>query len=148
MARDLKLTQDSTTKNWDISFENGDFALTDGLDTALYLSVLGEARATSSQVQNPVLRRGHFTNLFSDVEGYEIGSLLWFFTQLPNTEENKTLAEDSVRNGVQWMLQDSIVADAEVNLTRFSSGISVAVSLTNQEQQQGNYYELFVKTFD
>jgi phage gp46-like protein len=148
MPRDIKLTQNKISKNWDISFEKGDFALTEGLDTALYLSVLGEVRASSSQVENPVLRRGHFTNEFSNVEGYEIGSLLWFFSQLPNTEENKTLAEDSIRNGIQWMLSDAIVADAVVSVEKTRLGLNVAVNLTNEQQQQGNYFDLFVKTFN
>ena len=148
MARDIKLTQNSTTKNWDISFSNGDFALTEGLDTALYLSVLGEARASASQVPNPALRRGHFTNTFSRVEGYEIGSLLWHYSQLPNTEQNRSLVEDSVSNGTKWLLDDSIVADINVEVERSREGYNITVNLTNQEQQQSNFYELFVKTFN
>lgn len=147
MARDIKLIQDKRNSIWDIDFENGDFALTEGLDTALYLSVLGEARASESQVANPVLRRGHFTNIFSDVQDYEIGSLLWFFSQQPNTESNKTLTEDSIRKSLQWMLDDSIVSNAEVLVSRNSNGYKVDVSLTNQEQDQSNYYDLFIKTF-
>lgn len=146
MARDIKLFQDKDG-NWDIDFENGDFALTEGLDTALYLSVLGEARASESQVANPVLRRGHFSNIFSKVQGYEIGSLLWFYSQQPNTESNKTLAEDSVRESLQWMLDDSILSNTNVSLSRNSIGYNIEANLTGQDQNSGNYYDSFIRTF-
>ena len=76
MAIDIQFVQDEDG-DWDIDFENGDFKLTDGLDTALYLSIFGEKRATSSEVAIPELRRGHFTNEFSSVENYQIGNTAW-----------------------------------------------------------------------
>lgn len=147
MSQDIKLSQDKANSQWDIGIENGDFALTSGLDTALYLSVLGEVRADESLVSNPVLRRGHFTDIFSDVEGYEIGSLLWFYSQQPNTPANAELLKDSITTSLKWMLDDLIINNVDVSVNRTSIGYNVSVGLTNQTQEDGNYYDLFVKTF-
>jgi len=147
MSQDIKLFQDKLTGQWDIDVVNGDFALTSGLDTALYLSVLGEARADESLVPNPILRKGHFTDIFSDVEGYEIGSLMWIYSGLPNTPANAELLKDSITTSLKWMIDDGIIKDAEVIVTRTTGGYTVGVNLTNESQEQGNYYDLFVKTF-
>ena len=88
MAIDFKLNQDKNY--WDLDIENGDIAKTDSLDTAIYMSVFCEKRA--NQLSEPTLRRGHFTNQFNLITGYEVGSLLWFYTeQAKQTDSNLSL---------------------------------------------------------
>ena len=55
MPRDIELTQDKNN-NFVIDFENGDFKLTDGLDTAIFMSVFAEKRATKTHVIKPNIR--------------------------------------------------------------------------------------------
>lgn len=147
MASDIKLIQDTDSLAWDIDFENGDFALTQGLDTALYMSVLCEKRALASQVSNAILRRGHFSNEFSQVLGYEVGSLLWLYANNPNTSENRLLIQDTVTEGLQWMIDDEILQDVEVEVANQSNIVTISVTLTNQKQEQSNYYLTFKNTF-
>lgn len=146
MAIDIKFKQDSNNE-WDIDFANGDFEMTNGLDTALYLSVFGEKRASPSQVTEPTLRRGHFTNEFSDVEGYEVGSLLWLYTkQAKNTANNASLMEDTVRDGLSWMIDDEIISEAKVSSSRSTSGVTLDIELINRLQKDSKYYNLFIAT--
>ena len=148
MSSDIKLIQDEKGA-WDIDFANGDFELTNGLDTAIYMSVLCEKRASSSEVTEPRLRRGHFANEFSTVQGYEIGSKLWLFTkQAKNTESNLADIEDTVKNGLQWMIEDSIVSKVEVKATKLVSQIKIEVNLTNKTKEDSNYYNMFINTFN
>ena len=87
MTIDIKFKQ--IAGNWDIDFLNGDIEMTNGLDTALYLSVLAEKRASLSQVSESTLRRGHFANDFNDIIGYQVGCLLWLYAkQAKNFEIN------------------------------------------------------------
>lgn len=147
MARDIKLKQDSNSC-WDIDFLNGDFELTDGLDTALYLSVFGEKRASRSEVTEPTLRRGHFTNEFSAIQDYEVGSKLWLFIdQAKNTESNLLSIENTVSEGLSWMIDDNIISDSEVEAQRVDGGVEININLTNQTQEDSNYYNLFINTF-
>ncbi len=148
MAQDIELSQDETG-NWDINFENGDFALTDGLDTALYLSVFAEKRASDTQVTVPILRRGHFTNEFSLIDNYQIGSLLWLYIdQAKNTDQNLSLIEGTVNEGLQWMLDDNIVSNIEVAGSKELGGVDLEINLTNKSQDDSNYYNLFINTFN
>lgn len=146
MAIDLKFKQDSNG-DWDIDFANGDFELTNGLDTALYLSVFAEKRASESQVSEPFLRRGHFTNQFSDIEGYEVGSLFWLYTnQARNTESNLRLLESAVSDGLKWMTEDKIISKANVAASKSGTGVTLDIGLINSFQKDSTYYNLFVAT--
>ena len=147
MARDIKLTQDPKTTNWDINFSNGDFELTDGLDTALFLSVLAERRASNAEVENPILRRGHFSNIFSDVEDYQVGSLLWFYLQNKNTEDNLLLMNSSINLGLEWMVEDDIISRSEVSIERSFGGVIILITVVSKDQQETKYFNAFVATF-
>jgi phage gp46-like protein len=146
MAIDLKFKQDSNG-DWDIDFANGDFELTDGLDSAVYMSVFCEKRASSSQVSEPNLRRGHFTNEFSKIEGYQVGSLFWLYSQqAKNTDSNLRLLEGAVSDGLAWMIEDNIFSKVKVKATRSISTIQLEIELINKLQKNSRYYNLFAAT--
>lgn len=146
MAIDLKFKQDSNG-DWDIDFANGDFELTDGLDTAVYMSVFCEKRASSSQISEPNLRRGHFTNEFSKKEGYQVGSLFWLYTeQAKNTDSNLRLLEGTITDGLAWMIEDNIFSKTKVQATRLNTQIQLQIELVNKLQKNSQYYNLFAAT--
>lgn len=141
MASDFKLNQ--SKGYWDLDVENGDFAKTDSLDTALYMSVFCEKRA--NQVSEPTLRRGHFTNQFSRVSGYEVGSLFWLYTeQVKNTDSNLTLIESAVTDGLRWLIDDGIISKTNVKATKSNAQINLEIGLINKLQSNSKYYNLFV----
>jgi phage gp46-like protein len=143
MAIDLKLKQDSNG-DWDIDFANGNFELTYGLDSAVYMSVFCEKRASSSQVSEPNLRRGHFTNEFSKIEGYQVGSLFWLYTQqAKNTDSNLRLLEGAASDGLAWMIEDNIFSKVKVKATRSISTIQLEIEPINKLQKNSRYYNLF-----
>lgn len=146
MARDIKFIQDSDGY-WDIDFENGDFKWTEGLDTAMYMSVLGEKRASQSQVKEPILRRGHFTNIFNEIENYQVGSLLWLYIdQSVNSASNATLAKSAIDDGLSWMIDDSILLDVETQIVRNGTLMTINIELISSLDSQSNYYDLFINT--
>ena len=146
MAIDLKFKQDSNG-DWDIDFANGDFELTDGLDTAVYMSVFCEKRASSSQVSEPNLRRGHFTNEFSKKEGYQVGSFFWLYTeQAKNIDSNLRLIEGAIGDGLAWMIEDNIFSKTKVQATRLNTEINLQIELVNKLQKNSQYYNLFAAT--
>lgn len=146
MAIDIKFKQNSNN-DWDIDFANGDFEMTNGLDTALYLSVFGEKRASSTQVSEPTSRRGHFTNDFNDVAGYEVGSLIWLYTyQAKNTSSNLSLIESSAYDGLKWLVEDQIISKVDVAATKLGNGVTLEIELINKLKQDSKYYNLFIAT--
>ena len=149
MARDIKLIQDSDTGLYDIDFSNGDFDTTDGLDTAITMSIFNEKRATKTQVPEPSLRRGHFSNEFSDVEGYEVGSRQWLYTeQAKNSESNLSLLQSSIRDGLQWMIDDDIISNLEVTASKAGSKIDLEINLEGKTKDDAIHYNAFINTFN
>lgn len=134
---DLKLNQ--SKGYWDLDIANGDFAKTDSLDTALYMSVFCEKRANS--LSEPTLKRGHFTNQFNLVSGYEVGSLLWLYTA-QNRNTKLALIESSVSEGLKWMIDDNIISKAKVQATKSGSNVNLEIELVGKFSSK--YYNLFL----
>ena len=142
MSIDFKLSQNKGY--WDLSVENGDIAKTDSLDTAVYMSVFCEKR--SDKVSEPTLRRGHFTNQFNKVAGYQIGSLLWFYTnQAKQTESNLASIEKTVNDGLRWFVEDGIMSKTNVKAKKSDTVIEIGVDLIGKLQVNSKYYNLFIK---
>lgn len=146
MPSDIKFVKDEKG-SYDIDFENGDFALTDGLDTAILLSIFAEKRATRSQVEDPLKRRGHFSNEFASVEGYQVGSTQWLFTeQAENSESNTTQLENSIKDGLRWFVDDKICKKINVNANQKSNGVDVDIELQGNNKEESTYYNAFINT--
>lgn len=143
MSRDIKLNQDKGY--FDISFKNGDIETIDSLETALYMSILSERRATGSEVPNSILRRGHFTNEFNDIRGYEIGSKLWLYTDNNiNTEENEELLKGAIKDSLNWLIEDKICKEINIESTINKDSINLNIELVGESQDNSQYYNLFI----
>ncbi len=146
MSIDIKVKQDDDS-NFSTDFKNGDFESTEGLDTAIFMSIFGEARANRQQIIKPQNRRGHFTDVFSDIEGYEVGSTSWINTdQSPNSSSNLTELENAITKGLQWMIQDKIAKNTIINSNLTNSKISLEVEIQGESEEESNYYNTFIKT--
>ena len=90
-------------------------------------------------------KRGHFTNQFSPVSGYQVGSLFWLYTeQARNTDANLSLIQSSIKDGLKWLIEDKILSKIEVNATKSGAGVNVEINLINKLQSNSKYYNLFV----
>jgi phage gp46-like protein len=99
---------------FDIDFENGDFAICNDLTTAIYMSIFCEKRADQSQIERADLRRGHFSNIFYNLE---VGSLFWLYTeQSKRTEENASELEDTITQALNWLIDLNYASDFDVNV--------------------------------
>lgn len=145
MAIDIKLNQG--TYQWDIDFSRGDIETTQGLDSAIYLSILSEKRASASQVKDARLRRGHFINEFNNVQNTEIGSLLWYYSeQAVNNESNASLIQEAITDSLSWILDQGIASDVDVSVVRVGSGLTVSIELKSELTPENQYYNLFFNT--
>lgn len=139
--RDI-LLEKNTDGVYDISFENGDFKTTDGLDTSIIISLFVDKRASESEVFEPELRRGWLGNEQNEDPDYEIGSKLWLLYQARNIPDTLNLAIDRTRDSLIWMLPDGLVKDIQVSGTQAEENITVSVnfirfdnSILNQQFQ-------------
>lgn len=144
MAIDIKVEQDTLGK-WHWRFLDGDIKKTTSLDTAIYMSILGEKRANANDVSQSDMRRGHFTNEFRKISDYQVGSLFWLRTsQAKLTDSQLRLIETAVTEGLNWLIEDKIVKKITVSVTKMSDGVNLDIELIGQPESQSNYYNLFV----
>jgi len=130
---DIKLTQ-GTDGTFDISVENGDLANEDGFDTAIWVSLLTDARAPESKVLRPENRRGWIGNTASLVENRDLGGLFWLVEQRRLTQDTLNETIGYVRQALAWFVEDGIAVNVAVSgeiVPR--SGIRLAVSITSKE---------------
>ena len=146
MAIDFKFKQDEFG-NWDINFAGGDIETTQGLDSAIYLSILSENRASASQIKDARLRRGHFTNEFNNIQNSEVGSLVWYYSgQVVNTQSNASLIQDAIADSLSWILDQGIASDLEVSVEKKGSGLNIDIELISELTPENKYYNLFFNT--
>jgi phage gp46-like protein len=119
MTVPVDLLLDTSKGYYDISLgSDGDIAGTYGLNTALIVSLLTDARASESEQADPLLRRGWWGDLFGDV-GDEIGSKLWLSFNQPLSTLSKNYIINYTIASLNWLiaddLADSVTADAEID---------------------------------
>lgn len=147
MKTDIQLIQDEQGR-FDIAIEDGDIKSVDGLETALYVSLFTDARATEKQVFVPEYRRGWIGNLASLVDGRQLGSLLWLIDQRRLTQTTLNEVVDYARKSVQWLVEDGLCIRTAVSGSIVpGQGIRLNVEITSQEGvTESRYVDLWRKT--
>ena len=125
---------------FDIDFKDGDIAKTQSLIPAILMSIFCKARAELSQVNNQIDRRGgHFTNSFSQ-EGYEIGSLLWLYTEQNKIDESTIDdIEDTINKGLEWLVNDGYLQDIETEAVFVDNKLTINIITLDSLGNQDNY---------
>lgn len=141
---DLKLSLNSDSI-YDISIENGDFALVDSFDTSLIVSLMTDARADQSQVFRSELRRGWWGNQFGvEPDSFQIGSLLWLLFQARNTQNTLNSAIDYAQNSLQWLVDDGNADSVSASGDFTPNGITLSINIFRGNSiVDTKYYDLW-----
>ena len=123
--RDILLKKNDSI--FDIDFKDGDFLLTNGLDSSIITSLFVDQRAEASEVSAPELRRGWIGNEQNEDPNYQIGSKLWFLDQARLTEETLNDGISFAINCFRWMVTDGILKDVQVTGVRENSTLTLNV---------------------
>jgi len=127
---DISLTFDSAERVYDISIaDNGDIATDDSFNTAIIMSVHGEKRASASEIVRPEFRRGSWQNELSDVEGYSVGSKYWLLENARSNQESLNFSIQTLEEAFQWMIDDNLLKEVNVDGTISFRGITNQVEL-------------------
>jgi len=112
---------------FDIAFKDGDFTLTEGLDSSIIASLFVDQRAEPSEVSSPELRRGWIGNEQNDDPTYQIGSKLWLLYQARSTQTTLNAAISFASNCFQWLISDQFIKSIEVSGIQDGSKITLTV---------------------
>jgi phage gp46-like protein len=132
---------------YDFSLENGDFKLTNGLETALFMSIFCEKRAAPSEMPAPETRRGWWGNTVLGYGNYEIGSKLWLLEQARKDNIVLGLSKTYVADGLQWLLEDNYAKNITINTSFIVDGIEIQIDIAiSQNKTISNSFQFWQNT--
>lgn len=146
---DLKL--DNAEGYYDISFgEDGDFELTNGLDTSLLTSFLTDVRADSSEVNNPRYRRGWWGSLFKSSPALpDLGSKIWLLDQSAITQNTINNAIAYAQTAYSWLVTLKYADQVNVSATSNLNSLSILVEvLKNNDVVSEQVFNLWTNTVE
>ena len=102
------------------------------------MSIFCEKRADASQVKQIDIRRGHFSNQFND--DYEVGSFYWLYSEQQKVSEaNKEDLQDTILEGLQWLIDDNYLIDIDFNIDIIENKYIINITTTNIFNEEQNY---------
>jgi len=143
--KDLKLTKDDNG-NYDISFTNGDFTLTEGLETSFLMTIFCQKR--DETIEDPRSRGGWIGNELND-DGFEQGSLVWTVYQSALDNEVNNLLENILEEGFEHYITKGIAKEINIEVYKIvdkeALGIKI-VAIRNDNTEFVQYYDLWINT--
>lgn len=127
-----KTERDTFDIDWD---EDGDFVMTDGYETAVLCSLLGERRARSYEIALPQYRRGWIGNILHETIDDEDGCGNWLYTQSRLNSTTINGVRDESEKGLIWMIDDNIATRINVNTAPLNGKIAINASLIVDDEE-------------
>ncbi|MBQ8465709.1 MAG: phage GP46 family protein [Alphaproteobacteria bacterium] len=118
---DIALYFNNSIGEYDCKVANGDLIGANPLDTAVIISLLTWARADADEVDEGAARFGWWGDKIDQESAASMGSKLYLLKREKITDETLAKAEDYIRQALQWMIDDSVVSEIEINLERHST---------------------------
>lgn len=149
MAVDLALRQDASTGEFDIQIgDDGDFLLEEGMSSSILVSLLSDRRAKSGAVIDPTRRRGWIGDVEPIQVGYQLGSDIWQLETARALQSSMNAIAQAARQGLQWMLDNKVVASIEVTgeLTGPDEGSLTIKTVALDGQISEEFIEIWRKT--
>ena len=120
------IKQDDGT--YDIAVDtDGDLVKTQDIDTAIYMSLMTDKRAASSEVSLPQNQRGWWGNLLNADSDYEIGSKMWLLDQSRRTQDALNKGQQWVTDCLQWLVMDGYIKKITVTPEYVAAGMQLKV---------------------
>lgn len=114
---DLKIIWDDDLTQGDIEFKDEDFINEFGLETAIILSLFLDRRADDDDELDDIKdKRGWWGDELEEDD--QIGSKLWLLDRAKTTQETLNSAREFVEDSLQWLIDDGVAADVNVETTR------------------------------
>lgn len=145
MIKDLALTL-TEDGYYDISFEDGDFKLEEGLKTAIWMSIFCEKR--DPEVVDWQAQRGWVGDQLND-DGFQIGSLLWTLNQSRLDDDTIIEAQSIIEDCLEWLITQNYATDVNVSIYKNldKTGLLANIELIRNDNIKENLsFDLWNKT--
>lgn len=144
--KDLKLTKDDNG-NYDISFTNGDFTLTEGLETSFLMTIFCQKR--DETIEDPRSRGGWIGNELND--NFEQGSLVWTLYQSNLTDDTINICQNLLEDAFNWYIEKGIAKEITIDVekTLDKEGLTATITaVRNDNTEFVQYYDLWINTIN
>lgn len=143
--KDLKLIKDDNG-NYDISFTNGDFTLTEGLETSFLMTIFCQKR--DETIEDPRSRGGWIGNELND-DGFEQGSLVWTLYQSALDDDTVNICQNLLEDAFEWYVEKGIAKEINIDVqkTLDKEGLTATITaIRNDNTEFVQYYNLWINT--
>lgn len=121
--------------------EAGDFNTSQSLETAVFVSLFSDARASESEIFIPEQRRGWIGDVATSVPERRFGSLLWLLEQRRLLQTTVNDAVDYARRALEWMVEDGLLRDIQISgAVSGGATIELQIGLTTTDGDTSNLY--------
>ena len=142
----IDLILDQSRGYFDIVFEDNEIKPTEGFDTALWVSLFSDQRATASEQPDPLKRRGWIGDL-GEID--QIGSKLWFLDQARICTDTLNKAIDFAQKSLSWFIEDSLAKKVDVTGTLEPDTVILKIVITTPDGSIINFsVDIWRKTID
>jgi len=143
MGQDLALLRDASGF-YDLGISGSDFTDVDGLQTAVDVSLLTDARADASDVPDPFNRRGYIGDILTSSEGRSLGATLWIYSQSRLTTEDLNSIRIDAQNALLWIIQDGVARSVSVSVERTGiREVKANIDIVTNEGKEERYTVLW-----
>ncbi len=148
MTQDIKLVRDDDGV-LDLTVVDSVFDTVDGLETAIIISLLTDARAASSVVFSPSRRRGWVGNILTADSGRQLGSRLWTFHQSRLTDAILNDIAVASEQAFAWMIEDGVARSVSATALRTDiRAVTINIDIVTIEGREERYAVLWRQTGD
>lgn len=140
---DLWIEQDDEGV-FDFVVENGDLKTTDGLDSAVVVSLFSDRRAYREEVADPMKRRGWIGDLVSDVASDRHGSGLWLYEQHRLTQATAVGVRNEAVQAFDWAVDENLIERAEADVLKHPAERRITLNVTLHMLDGGKTSRAFV----
>lgn len=113
-----------------IDESTGDLLTTDGLESALFVSLFSDRRAYADEVSDPRKRRGWIGDLVAEVTGDKHGSGLWLYEQHRLTPSVENGVRLEAEQALEWLIDEDLVTFVSAETVRLPSARTLNIKIT------------------
>lgn len=121
-----------------IDSDSRDLSTTDGLDSAIFVSLFSDRRARADEVPDPLRRRGWIGDLVAEVPGDLHGSGLWFFEQSRTTAEVAVSLRIEAQAALEWMIDEGLASSVAAGVVYDPAARRMSLSVELSEPLGGS----------
>lgn len=143
----IGLVFNNTYSQGDLDYGPAGIRQDETLKTAILVSLFTDRRANEDDDYPEGQKYGWWGDTFAEVPGDKIGSRLWQLKGQPLNEATISLADDLVKEALQWMIDDGVTEEITTEIQIVEGRLKIGISIKRPVDITARYYDIWEGTF-